>query len=629
MFRQEDNRAPTSSQFAVRVAVLGGIALVAFAAVFFRLWYLEVLSGEAYLKEANANRVREFKIQAPRGQILDRHGEVLVDNRSALSLQVRPDKLPPQTAERNRELRRLADAAGMKVEEIRKEIRTQTEVAPASPVTLRRDVKPDLVYHLREHQEKFPGVTAEEVYVREYPDGTLAAHILGYVNEISPEDLKEPIYKDLDPGDRIGIGGLEQQYDSVLRGRDGAIRTQVDAFGEPRGKELSRVDPEPGQSLFLTIDERVQQAGETALAGFGLPGAFVAMDVRDGSIIGMGSYPTYEPSVFTPPVEQSEFEALFDEDTNEPAFNRAVQGAYPTGSTFKLITALASLEEGTLTPTETIYDSGSFSLGAGDVPRQNAGGAAYGALQLRKALQVSSDVFFYILGQRSDEQGDQAIQKWASKLGIGSATGIDLPTEEVGTLPTPEWRNEMFKEGETDRPWSVGDAVNLAVGQGDLEATPLQLATAYATLANGGDVVRPHLADHVVDELGRPVQDYDPEPKRHVDIDPTYRQVILDGLHDAAMVSGGTSYTVFGGFPIPIAGKTGTAETSSGIDQSWYAAIAPYDNPRYVVVATIEGGGFGAERAAPAVRDILMPLLNLDASDVEPVDSTVAIVPDT
>ncbi len=623
MFRQDDNRGPMNSQFAVRVAVLGGIALVAFAAIFFRLWYLEVLSGEAYLKEANANRVREFKIQAPRGEILDRHREVLVENRSALSLQVRPDKLPRETSDRNRELRKLADVAGMKVEEVRKEIKTQTAALPASPVTLQRDVEPDLVYYLREHQDKFPGVTAEELYVRKYPDETLAAHILGYVNEINPDQLEEPIYKDLDPGDRIGVGGLEQQYDAVLRGRDGAIRTQVDAFGEPRGKELSRVEPQAGENLVLTLDERVQQAGEQALADRGLPGAFVAMNVNDGSIVGMGSYPTYSPSVFTPPVEQSDLDVLFSDDYDEPAFNRAVQGAYPTGSTFKLLTALGSLEEGILTPTETIYDSGSFSVG-GEPARHNAGGGAYGAIQLRKALQVSSDVFFYILGQRSEEQGKEAIQDWASKLGIGSASGIDLPVEEDGTLPTPAWRNQLFDDGETDRPWSVGDSVNLAVGQGDLQATPLQLATAYATLANGGSVVRPHLADHVEDELGRPVREYDPEPGRQVDIDPAYRQVILDGLRDAAMLDGGTSFSVFGSFPIEIAGKTGTAETSSGIDQSWYAAIAPYENPRYVVVVTIEGGGYGVDSAAPAARDILLPLLDLEAADIDPVDSSVA-----
>jgi len=621
MFRQEERGGQMSSQFALRVAVLGGVALVAFAAIFFRLWYLEVLSSEAYLKEANANRVREFKIQAPRGEIVDRNGKVLVENRSALTLQVRPDKLPDNVPERNRQLRRLAEVANMRIEKVRKEIKTQTAALPASPVSLQRDVKDELAYYVRERQDKFPGVTVQEVFVRKYPQGALAAHLLGYVNEVNEDQLKEPIYDELDPGDRIGVGGLEQQYDNELRGRAGAVRTQVDAFGEPKGNPLSTVNPQAGNSLKLTLDKEVQQAGEQALAGQSLPGAFVAMNVNDGSIVGMGSYPTYEPSVFTPPADPQEIEAIYDEDLDAPAFNRATQGAYPTGSTFKLVTALAALEAGELTTSETIYDDGAYTVGTQTF--KNAGDAVFGSLQLQRALQVSSDVFFYTLGARLDEAGQGAQQEWAEKLGIGSSTGIDLPVEEDGTLPSPEWRNQLFEDELTDRPWSVGDAINLSVGQGDLQATPLQLATAYATLANGGSVVRPHLADQVLDADGRPISETDPEPKRQIEIDPAYRQVIMDGLRDAAMVEGGTSAAVFSGFPVEIAGKTGTAETSSGIDQSWYAAMAPYDNPQYVVVATFEGGGFGAETAAPAVRDILVPLLNLEGENIEPVDPTV------
>ena len=626
MFRDDHDQRPMNSQFAVRVAVLGTVALIAFAAIFFRLWYLEVLSSDAYLKEANANRVREIKIPAPRGLILDRYDNVLVDNSTTLALQVRPDKLFRDKEDRNRELRKLSRVTGMPLAKIKREIREQTKALPASPATLDQKVKQDLVRYLRERQDEFPGITAQEIFVRGYPDGTLAAHLLGYVGEINEEDLKEPLYEDLEAGDRIGRGGLEQQYDSWLRGRDGAIRTQVDNLGKPRGKPFSQIDPKPGQNLVLTLDEKVQQAGEAALASYGLPGAFVAMDIRDGSIIGMGSYPSYDPSIFTPPADEDDIAAIFSEENSSPAFNRAIQGVYPTGSTFKLVTAVAALEEGLLTPTETIVDGGVFR--AGDIDFRNAGDAVFGALQLRGALQVSSDVFFYTLGARSDEAGEEAIQDWAAKLGFGSTTGIDLTGEVPGTIPTPEWRQELFEDGLTDRPWSIGDAINLSVGQGDLQATPLQLATAYATLANGGEVVHPHLGDHVEDGLGRTIQEFDPEVRRTVEIDPTYRQAILDGLRDAAMVSPGTSAQIFSGFPVEIAGKTGTAETSSGIDQSWYAAIAPYDKPRYVVVTTIEGGGFGAERAAPAARDILLPLLNLDEKDIEPADPSAEPIPE-
>ena len=292
MFRDDNDQRPMNSQFAVRVAVLGTVALVAFAAIFFRLWYLEVLSSDAYLKEANTNRVRETKIQAPRGVIMDRNDEVLVDNTTALALQVRPEKLFRNKQDRNKELRKVARVAEIAFPKVKREIREQTEALPASPATLAQNVEQDLVRFLRERQDEFPGVTAQEIYVRGYPDETLAAHILGYVNEISEDQLKEPIYEGLESGDRVGVGGLEQQYDSWLRGRDGAIRTQVDAFGSPQGRALSEVTPEAGQNLVLTLDEKIQQAGEEALAGRGLPGAFVAMDINDGSIIGMGSYPT-------------------------------------------------------------------------------------------------------------------------------------------------------------------------------------------------------------------------------------------------------------------------------------------------------------------------------------------------
>jgi penicillin-binding protein 2 len=256
-------------------------------------------------------------------------------------------------------------------------------------------------------------------------------------------------------------------------------------------------------------------------------------------------------------------------------------------------------------------DGGSFT--SGGITFQNAGGAAYGALQLPEALQVSSDVFFYQLGARANSSGDGlAIQDWAGRLGFGSPTGVDIPGELGGLVPTPEWRNELYRAGDTDRPWSEGDAVNLSVGQGDLQATPLQLATAYATVANGGTVVEPHLGQRIEDPDGRPIQELEFNGTREVDIEPEHREAIMQGLYQAANSSGGTSADVFAGFPIDVAGKTGTAENTDGTDQSWYAALAPYPEPRYVAVATFEDGGFGAETAAPAVREILATLFEVD-----------------
>jgi penicillin-binding protein 2 len=637
MFRVDEDRAPTHSQFAMRVAVLGGVALIAFAVIFFRLWFLEVLSGEAYLKEANANRVRELKVQAPRGEMLDRHGKVLVDNRTSLSLQVRPDELPKNNEARNHELKRLGEVAQLPFGKIKREIKEQTTLLPASPVTLEQKVDKDLVYALRERQDRFPGVSAEQIYVRDYPFGSLAAHLFGYVSEINPDQLKEQVYDGLEPGDRIGAAGLESQYDSVLRGRNGAIRVQVDASGEPRGRELSRVNPVSGDNLKLTLDAKIQAAGEQALLaeGGGKPGAFVVMKVDDGSILGMGSYPTFDPSLYTPPVSSKTIKNLTNEPSN-PLLNRATQATYVTGSTFKLVTSAAALEEGLRTPESTFADSGSFEFAGRKW--QNAGEAPNGTVNMVDALRVSSDVFFYDIGISAervyDNTGKEVIQDWAAKLGFGQPTGIDLPSEAGGLIPTPEWRNQLYKDAqkpdspggtdavypeETDRPWTVGDDMNLSVGQGDLGATPLQLAVAYAAMGNGGDIVRPHLALEAEDPDGAVTQTFDPAPSRHVDISETTRSTIMEGLREAANEPGGTSYPIFGGagFPIEIAGKTGTAEKTYPLpDQSWYAALAPFDNPKYVVVVTVEGGGFGADTAAPATRDILSQIYDVKPGEI-------------
>jgi penicillin-binding protein 2 len=605
----ERERPLMPAQFALRVAILSGLALVMFSIIFFRLWYLQVLSGDRYLKAAENNQVREITVRAPRGEVLDRNGQTLVANRAALALQLQPTELPRSQRKLRQEFARLGQVIGMSPDQIQRQLREQTKELPANPVTLKRDVDYDLVYYLRENQAQYPGVSVQHVYVRSYPRGSLAAQIFGYVREVTEEQLKEARYQGLVPGDQVGQSGVENTYDNVLRGINGMTRVQVDAQGRPTGGVLSQTQPRAGHNLLLTIDSRVQTAGEAALGAYSTPGAFVAMNVRDGEVLGLGSSPTYDPSVFTKPViPQSTVDQIFSDEAGSPYTNRATQGLYPTGSTFKPVTAVAALESGVLTPSTTIVDGGVFTIGG--LSFENAGGASYGALQLPEALQVSSDVFFYNLGADLYPH-DEAQQRWATELGIGHPTGIDIPGEGAGLLPTPEWRNELYKEGDTDRPWSVGDNVNLSVGQGDLQTNPLQMAVAYAAIANGGDVVRPHVGMEVEDVSGRAVQEIAPSPQRHVEIAPQNRQAILQGVHMAAQSPGGTSYPVFGDFPVPMAGKTGTAERYTQADQSWYVALAPYPNPQIVVAATIEQGGFGVEAAAPVTKQILEAYFNV------------------
>jgi penicillin-binding protein 2 len=603
MYRRSDELGPQmNNRLALRIAVFGGVALALFGVLFFRLWFLQVINGEQYLAEAKNNRTREFRVSAPRGKILDRNGNDIVSNRTSLALQINPEKLPEAPRERRAELGRLAELTHSSLPRLRRTMHEQLKLAASAPVTLRRDVGDYLVYYLQENQDRFPGVTVQRVFVRRYPHGTLAAHILGNVGEVSEEQLKEARYRGLQPGDEIGQEGVEDTYDRFLRGKPGLTRIQVDALGQPtRNGQLASQPPVPGDNLKLSIDSKVQEAGEAALAARGLHGGFITMNVHTGEILGLASYPTFDPSVFTRPMTQAQVNALYRDPVAAPLTDRATSGLYPTGSTFKPITAIAALESGNLTPTEVIEDPGQFEIG-GQVFK-NAGEAANGSVSLVSALEVSSDVFFYNLGFRMWDSGQ--LQHWAHALGIGRPTGIDLPVPSSGLLPSQHWRNRLYKEGLTERPWSAGDNIQLATGQGDLQTNPLQMAVAYAAIANGGTIVTPHVGMQVDDAAGRVLKEFDPPPRRHVHMDPAYRAEILEGLHDAAQNGAGTSFAVFGNFPIPVAGKTGTAERPPHADQSWYGVLAPYPNPRIVTFVTMEEGGFGAEAAAPAARQIL------------------------
>jgi penicillin-binding protein 2 len=603
MYRRSDELGPEmSNRLALRIALFGGLALVLFAILFFRLWFLQMLNGDRYLAEAKNNRTREFRVTAPRGEVLGRNGEVLVSNRTSLALQVNPRKLPEDPKQRRRELAQLATLIHSSPHRVRRTLHEQLKLAPSAPVTLRRDVGSYLVFYLEENQDRFPGVAVEKVFVRRYPHSTFAAHILGNVGEVTEEQLKEARYRGLQPGDEVGQDGVEYTYDRYLRGVPGLTRIQVDALGQPtRNGQLVSTPPVPGDNLKLTIDPGVQAAGEAAMASFGLRGGFITMDVHTGEILALGSYPTFDPSVFTRPMTQAQVDQLYRDPVLAPLTDRAIAGLYPTGSTFKPITAIAALEGGDVTPSEVIYDPG--QLVVGDQVFTNAGEAANGSVSLVSALEVSSDVFFYTLGERMWDSGE--LQHWAHALGIGRPTGIDLPGAAEGLLPSQRWRNQLYKEGGTERPWSAGDNVQLATGQGDLQTNPLQMAIAYAAIANGGTIVTPHVGLQVDDAAGRVLKEFDPKPRRHVHMDPGYRATILEGLHDAAQNGGGTSFEVFGNFPIPVAGKTGTAQRPPYADQSWYGVLAPYPNPRIVTFVTMEEGGFGAEAAAPAARTIL------------------------
>jgi penicillin-binding protein 2 len=611
--RPEDIPPRLANRFNVRIAVLTAVVIAALATVLLRLWSVQVLDGQHYRALAQDHGILDVRVHPPRGEILDRNGKVLVDNRTVMTLEMRPSDLPSDPADRSRELHKLGDLLGLSQHEIRRRVRATPQYA-GYPVVLRQGLDRRLLFYLLENKASFPGVSVERTYVRKYPDGTLAAHLLGLVGQISPRQLKRPRYSGLQPGDIIGQAGVEYTYDKFLRGTAGSQRIQVDALGRPRGI-LGNRPSQAGDSLRLTLDSGLQEVGEAALRDKGLPGAFVAMNVHTGAILGMGSYPTYDPSFYTRPHTKAEYDA-FGNRPGDPLVDRADQGGYPTGSAFKPITATAALEDGLITPSTIFDDTGSLDIGGLVV--HNAGGAANGPVDMSTALKVSSDVYFFNLGLHASASGKGGqIQDWAFKYGLGRNPNIDIPNASPGLIPTPAWRNRVYRSHKNpyiDRPWNQGDNVNLAVGQGDVMVTPLQLARAYAALANGGTLVRPHLGARIVDVNGKTVERIKPPPKRHLRISAETRNVILGGLERAAMEPGGTSYPVMGGFPFPVAGKTGTAERGTGQeDQSWYSVIAPYNNPQIVVTVTVEHGGFGVESAAPIARAILERYFHLDA----------------
>jgi len=596
-----------------RIAVVGGAGLVLFAILFFRLWSLQIVTGDRYLAEANQNRTRQIRVPAPRGDILDRDGNVLVENRNSMALQLDPVEIPKPGAARRELFVRVGKLLGLKPARVRKMVaESRRNDPPGSPVTLSRDASDELVYYLQEHQAEFPEIHVNRVFVREYPQGATAAHLLGSVGEVTAEDLEQNPEKQLAAGDSLGKTGIEQTYDNQLRGTPGETRLQVDSTGRILGRLPSTI-PRPGKNVRLSIDEKVQVAGEASLSGIGLPGAFVAMDVNNGEILALGSSPVFDPAMFTRPLSQARVDALYDENSGAPLFDRAIGGQYAVGSIFKPFTALAALGGGLITPSDVVNDNGTIRIADQDF--DNAGKQAHGPVDLRRALEVSSDVYFYRLGAKMN--GTSRLQDEAEAFGFGKPAGIDIPGESAGLVPTPRWLNEAHrKKPRYYDPWVIGQNIQFAIGQGYFQASPLQMAVAYAALGNGGKLLKPQLMYQTEDPAGRVITEAEPRVEAQVPMDPEARRVIMEGLHDAAQAPAGTSYKVFGGFPVKVAGKTGTAERAGEADQAWYAVLAPYPNPEIAVVTTVEQGGFGSDTAAPVALQMLQAYFHRQARAV-------------
>ena len=627
----------------LRLGVLAVVLFALFAALFARLWYLQVLSSEDYEQAAEANRIRVVQVEAPRGRVLDRNGTVLVDNRVSVVVTVDRVQFAELGERRSLEmLNRLAAemtryGSPATVEELLDRVNDQ-RYSLYAPVPVAEDVTEELKIYVEEHAELFPSVDVERVAVRRYAFGSRAAHVIGYVGEINDEELEERVAKPktYERGDQIGKTGVERIYEDDLRGTPGQTVYEVDAQGRPvRILEDQSRPPIPGDDVWLTLDVTTQAHTEDLLAealdaarnrrpsgnnprNEATGGAAVVLDPRDGSVIAMASYPTYDPSDFVNGISSSRWGYLTDEANHFPINNRAIQGEYAPGSTFKLVTGYAAMANGLRGPDTTFNDTGSFTLDecAGQCTFRNAGSTRYGIVDMRRAMAVSSDAFFYSIGadfwRARGQLGEEALQETARLFGLGQETGIPLPSEQSGRIPTPEQRKQQYDANPglfAERNWYTGDNVNMAIGQGDVALTPVQLANMYATFANGGTRFAPNIAFKVTrggndESVKRRIE---PRINGTVEMEPGYRQALLDGLIGVTTQPKGTATGVFGGFPhdtYPVAGKTGTAQVAGKADTALFAAFGPAHAPEYQVAVVMESSGFGSTSAAPVARKL-------------------------
>jgi penicillin-binding protein 2 len=580
----EDLRIVQARLSVFQHALVLGLALLA---AFF--WHLQVVRGKYFRELAENNRSRSLPIAAPRGALLDRSGHVLVENRASFNIVVEPEQVEDLDAT----VERLAGVLRMGEAQIRERIARRD--SPFRPVVVKADASLEDVAALEARRLELPDVSVDVVPLRSYPLAAAAAHSLGRVGEITERQLQQREFSGLTPGDLVGQAGLELQYNRALMGKDGLRRLVVNSRGREVA-EIQRRSPEDGPSLTLTLDEELQAAMEHAFHG--RAGSAVALDPETGEILAMTSTPAYDPNQFSTGVEASVWSRLLA-DPETPLMNRVIQGQYAPGSVFKIVMAAAALEEGVITPRTAFYCPGYLSI-YDTVFRCNKP-AGHGMVTLHEALAQSCNVFFYQVGVRLEID---RIAKWAKRLGLGAAAGIDLPYEASGLVPSPEWKQRTQK-----LPWYAGETVSVAIGQGQVTVTPLQLARLAAVMASGGRLPTPHLVKAIGGVALRQA------PPVETGLKPATLAAIQSGMC-AVVNEHGSGWRAQ--LPdVTVCGKTGSAQvvaharlvrggaTEAMQPHGWFVAFAPAVNPRIALAVLLEHGGSGGETAAPVAREIL------------------------
>ena len=593
--RQESQHSPPprifrdDTRFALgRIAVFQYLCVAIFLFLIGGFWILQIRDGEFNSELADRNRIKTVPLLAPRGKILDRDGRVIVDNHSAFALMLSRETLKPE------HIAAIAEGLqNVKAEEIRTLVARfeSRKVAKYVSVPIKQDLTPAELAFVESHRDSdtFPELELIPKQSRLYPQGGLAAHVIGYVGEVSEQELNLSEFAKYAQGEIVGQEGLERQYNEILMGVNGQKRVVVDSMGREHGDPIENKDFTPGNNLQLTLDLDLQAVSELAMEG--RRGAIVALDPRNGEVLAMVSRPAFDPNLFTRRISKSDWKDLTDNPDN-PLMNRAIQAQFAPGSTFKPFVTIAGLETGMLEPVNTVYCPG-YATFFGHTSHCDA---VHGTVDLHRAIVVSCDTFFYTVGNRI---GIDRIAEYAQLAGIGKKTGIDLPNEKEGLMPTPHWKLRVQREK-----WWAGETTSVAIGQGAVTVTPIQLAAATGGLVSGGVWYKPHL-----------VKNAHVDPPRTADLHPENVATIVSAMC-GVVNEGGTG----AGAAIPgleICGKTGTAQRISNDlaksnkalalamkDNGWFVGFAPRENPEIVVVALWEGGGKGA-LSAPIVRDVI------------------------
>ncbi len=608
----------TQTEFRGRIRIFSLLILLVFAFLTYRLWTLQILQGKRYTVMSEHNRIRLERIPAVRGMVFDRKNRLLINSRPSFDVRYTPGD--SQTRETT--LRRLANMVDGDSERFMEAVQ---HTKGSKGVTLVRDVDWPSVVAVETHRPDLPGVYVSVKARRSYLTDAMTAHVLGYLGEINTKQLQDLRRRGYRRGDAIGQAGLEKRWERHLAGRSGGEKVEVDATGR-KVRVIDRLRATPGHNVVLTLDLDVQRVAYDALNG--REGAIVALDVNSGAVLALVSTPSFDPNSFARGMTPDEWRQLMA-DNETPLHNRALQGHFPPGSTFKVVTALAALQEGVISPTQRLFCGGTYKVGNRTLRDWKKHG--HGHIAMHQALVQSCDVYFYQLAQRL---GVDKIARYARRFGLGAPTGIDLDGESPGLVPDRAWKRRRF-----GAPWYPGETPLVAIGQGFLGVTPLQMASMMATVANGGTVYRPWFVKRVLSAEGEVMEEYGPARTGTVDLRKEHMAFVRKALLDVVHGRRGTGKRARSKI-VDIAGKTGTAQVAEMRgeavksedlpyvvrDHAWFVAYAPAEAPEIAVATLVEHGGHGGATAAPITKRVIEAYFRSEGYDMDVEDHEVPMV---